>query len=59
MTNAVSAAVDDPQQPDWIKSKSLKEIEINRNNQRHNIVSQALQNTSTNHLTKRLTATAG
>lgn len=36
--SAMCASVDDPSQPDWLKSKSLKEIEIIRETKRDQLV---------------------
>jgi hypothetical protein len=40
--SAVSAAIEDPNQPEWLKHKSLREIEIIRESKKTEIVSQMI-----------------
>jgi hypothetical protein len=40
--SAASASIEDPNQPEWLKHKSLREIEVIRETKKSEIVSQML-----------------
>ena len=39
---AVNASVEDPKQPDWMKHKSLREIEVIRETKKNEIVQEVM-----------------
>lgn len=47
---ASSASIEDPNQPEWLKHKSLREIEVIRETKKSEIVSQMLHDKASNNV---------
>ena len=49
-SGAGAASIEDPQQPEWLKVKSLREIEVIRETKKSEIVSQMLHDRASNNV---------
>lgn len=59
MGNAsINSSIEDPQQPEWLKHKSLREIEIIRETKKNEIVNKLLNDTINSNV-KQLHVTPG
>jgi hypothetical protein len=59
MGNAsISSSIEDPSQPEWLKHKSLREIEVIRETKKNEIVNKLLNDTINSNI-KQLNVTPG